>query len=139
MDVVVDRHEGAPPGEADLAARMRAEGLSPHGWGNAPGDTYGWHEHSHGADLAGLGHDHRQLRAALWRQKHCQVGIDHEHAASWREAVKHARQHLYHVAGEDLRRVLPGYLDRCGQPGQRGRLRRRARQQPGPRCRGPAG
>ena len=23
---------------------MRAEGLGPHGWGNGPGDTYGWHE-----------------------------------------------------------------------------------------------
>lgn len=47
MGIVVDRHEGAPLGEADLAAQMRAEGLSPHGWGNAPGDTYGWHEHSY--------------------------------------------------------------------------------------------
>ena len=47
MDVVVGRHSGAPPGEGELAARMGAEGLSPHGWGNAPGDTYGWHEHSY--------------------------------------------------------------------------------------------
>src|SRR5258708_29537727 len=47
MGVVVDRHDGAPPVEGELAARMRAEGLSPHGWGNAPGDTYGWHEHSY--------------------------------------------------------------------------------------------
>ncbi len=30
-----------------IAARMRAEGLSPHGWGNGPGDTYGWHEHGY--------------------------------------------------------------------------------------------
>jgi quercetin dioxygenase-like cupin family protein len=40
-----------PPGpgrvvsEDEIIATMRAEGLTPHGWGNAPGDTYGWHEH----------------------------------------------------------------------------------------------
>jgi mannose-6-phosphate isomerase-like protein (cupin superfamily) len=43
----VERHGGTPPGEAEIAARMRAEGLSPHGWGNGPGDTYGWHEHGY--------------------------------------------------------------------------------------------
>ena len=47
MGMVVDRHNGAPPGEDELAARMRADGLSPHGWGNAPGDTYSWHEHGY--------------------------------------------------------------------------------------------
>lgn len=47
MSVVVDRHNGAPPDEGELMARMRAEGLSPHGWDNAPGDTYDWHEHSY--------------------------------------------------------------------------------------------
>jgi len=26
---------------------LPAEGLSPHGWGNGPGDTYGWHEHGY--------------------------------------------------------------------------------------------
>jgi hypothetical protein len=44
---VVERHDGMPPGEKEIAARMRAEGLSPHGWGNGPGDTYGWHEHGY--------------------------------------------------------------------------------------------
>jgi hypothetical protein len=38
---LVERHDGPPPGEDEIAARMRAEGLSPHGWGNGPGDTYG--------------------------------------------------------------------------------------------------
>ena len=47
MGVVVDRHDGAPPGEGEMVARMRADGLDPHGWGNAPRDTYGWHEHSY--------------------------------------------------------------------------------------------
>lgn len=47
MGIVVDRHQGPPPSEQDLVARMRAEGLVPHGWGNAAGDTYGWHEHGY--------------------------------------------------------------------------------------------
>jgi quercetin dioxygenase-like cupin family protein len=47
MGVEISRHRGAPPGESEIIARMRAEGLAPHGWGNAPGDSYGWHEHSY--------------------------------------------------------------------------------------------
>jgi quercetin dioxygenase-like cupin family protein len=47
LDIVVERHQGEPPTEAEILARMRADGLSPHGWGNPPGDTYGWHEHSY--------------------------------------------------------------------------------------------
>src|SRR6266702_5919513 len=47
MGIVVDRHQGPPLGENEIIALMRAEGLSPHGWGNAPGGTYGWHEHSY--------------------------------------------------------------------------------------------
>ena len=43
----VERHDGTPPGEDEIAARMRAGGLSPHGWGNGPGDAYGWHEHGY--------------------------------------------------------------------------------------------
>jgi len=46
-DTAIERHDGTPPGEDQIAARMRAEGLSPHGWGNGPGDTYGWHEHGY--------------------------------------------------------------------------------------------
>jgi hypothetical protein len=34
-DATVERHTGMPPGEDQIAARMRAEGLSPHGWGTA--------------------------------------------------------------------------------------------------------
>jgi mannose-6-phosphate isomerase-like protein (cupin superfamily) len=47
MGIRFDPHQGAAPGEDELVARMRADGLSPHGWGNAPRDTYGWHEHSY--------------------------------------------------------------------------------------------
>jgi homogentisate 1,2-dioxygenase len=47
VGIVVDRHQGPPPAESEIAALMRAEGLTPHGWGNAPDDTYGWHEHDY--------------------------------------------------------------------------------------------
>jgi quercetin dioxygenase-like cupin family protein len=33
------------PGEAGISKRFQDEGLSPHRWGNGPGDTYGWHQH----------------------------------------------------------------------------------------------
>lgn len=33
--------------EDEIVASMRAEGLTPRGWGNAPGDTYGWHDHAY--------------------------------------------------------------------------------------------
>ena len=46
MDIVIDRNHGAPLTEEEIIARMHEEGLTPHRWGNAPGDTYGWHEHS---------------------------------------------------------------------------------------------
>ncbi len=47
MGIVVERHHGAPPGEDEIVALLRAEGLAPHGWENAPGDRYGWHEHGY--------------------------------------------------------------------------------------------
>src|ERR1700750_2146791 len=46
-DAAGERDDGTPPGEDQIAARMRAECLRPHGWGNGPGDTYGWHEHGY--------------------------------------------------------------------------------------------
>ena len=46
-DAAVERNDGTPLGEDEIAARMRAEGLSPHGWGNGPGDTCGWHEYGY--------------------------------------------------------------------------------------------
>lgn len=46
--VAVTRWVGAgPPDEADLAGRLRASGLSGTGWGNGPGDRYGWHRHEY--------------------------------------------------------------------------------------------
>jgi len=46
-DAAVERHDGTPPGEDEVAARMRAEGLIPYGRGSGPGDTHGWHEHGY--------------------------------------------------------------------------------------------
>lgn len=47
MPVRVERCEGTPPTAGEVDARLRAEGLRPTSWGNAPGDTYGWHAHGY--------------------------------------------------------------------------------------------
>jgi quercetin dioxygenase-like cupin family protein len=38
---------GESPGRSQLEARLRAEGLTPQGWANGPGDRYGWHRHDY--------------------------------------------------------------------------------------------
>lgn len=38
--------DSTPPGT--LEDELRHEGLEPSRWGNAPGDTYGWHAHGYG-------------------------------------------------------------------------------------------
>ena len=35
------------PAEAELAGRLTAAGFATSGWGNGPGDRYGWHEHGY--------------------------------------------------------------------------------------------
>ncbi|HEX6127545.1 MAG TPA: cupin domain-containing protein [Candidatus Limnocylindria bacterium] len=35
------------PDAATVAARLRAEGVEPYAWSNAPGDRYGVHEHGY--------------------------------------------------------------------------------------------
>ena len=48
MAAHVTRTEGGrAPSPGEIEAAMRAEGLSPHRWGNGPGDRYGWHEHGY--------------------------------------------------------------------------------------------
>jgi quercetin dioxygenase-like cupin family protein len=48
MGAHVTRNEaGQSPSAAEVEAAMRSEGLSPRRWGNAPDDTYGWHEHGY--------------------------------------------------------------------------------------------
>jgi quercetin dioxygenase-like cupin family protein len=44
---VTPAEPGRSVNEDEIVASMRAEGLTPHGWGNAPGDTYGWHDHGY--------------------------------------------------------------------------------------------
>jgi quercetin dioxygenase-like cupin family protein len=39
------RNQGVPPSRDELDERFTREGLDPRWWGNAPGDTYGWHSH----------------------------------------------------------------------------------------------
>ncbi len=39
--------DSEPPSRAGVAERFDAEGLDPSTWGNAPGDTYGWHSHGY--------------------------------------------------------------------------------------------
>ena len=42
------RTPGAVSGRRDALDAFAAEGCSaPRGWGNAPGDTYGWHDHGY--------------------------------------------------------------------------------------------
>ncbi|HEV8681888.1 MAG TPA: cupin domain-containing protein [Actinomycetota bacterium] len=39
-------NRGLAPSRDELERRFRGDGLSePRWWSNAPGDTYGWHEH----------------------------------------------------------------------------------------------
>ena len=47
MSASVKRHDGEPASRHVIEAAMRAEGLDPRGWGNGPGDHYGWHEHGY--------------------------------------------------------------------------------------------
>ncbi len=35
-DAAAGRHHGTPPGDEEIAARMRAGGLSPYWWGYGP-------------------------------------------------------------------------------------------------------
>ncbi len=37
---------------ADVAGRLRAEGLAPSSWSNGPGDRYGAHEHGYDKVIA---------------------------------------------------------------------------------------
>jgi quercetin dioxygenase-like cupin family protein len=39
-------------GSADVASRLRAEGLAPSSWSNGPGDRYGAHEHGYDKVIA---------------------------------------------------------------------------------------
>lgn len=40
-------NSGPAPTEQELERRLAERGLTPHWWGNRPGDTYGWHAHGY--------------------------------------------------------------------------------------------
>ncbi len=113
-----DALHAVPAGRAERDKRVQRQ----------PGDRAG---------PPGVGHDGGQLRALRRREEDRQVSIGHDDPAAGREAVQHGRQRSHDVTRDEPRRVAPGHLDRGGQPGQRGCLRRRARLQPGPRRRVP--
>lgn len=47
MGATLEKAAAAAPTREEIAAAFEAEGLSPHDWGNAPGDRYGWHAHGY--------------------------------------------------------------------------------------------
>jgi quercetin dioxygenase-like cupin family protein len=38
-------HRGTPPSLKEVEAQFHDQGLAARTWSNAPGDTYGWHDH----------------------------------------------------------------------------------------------
>ena len=51
MTARLTRWDGPPPDRSAIEGRFGDEGLSPHGWANAPGDRYGRHAHDYGKVL----------------------------------------------------------------------------------------
>jgi quercetin dioxygenase-like cupin family protein len=47
MAAQIDRTVDGSPRRAEIEARFREEGLSPHDWGNEPGYEYEWHSHGY--------------------------------------------------------------------------------------------
>ena len=47
MPAQIEKAREAPRSQKDIEARFEEEGLSPHGWGNAPDYRYGWHSHAY--------------------------------------------------------------------------------------------
>ena len=47
MTARLTRWDGPAPDREAIKSRFRDEGLSPHVWGNAPGDRYGSHSHGY--------------------------------------------------------------------------------------------
>ncbi len=47
MAARLTRCDAPPPDRKAIEARFKDEGLSPHGWGNSPGDRYGSHSHDY--------------------------------------------------------------------------------------------
>ncbi len=78
------------PGDADnletIQERFRAEGLIPHAWSNAPGDTYGWHRHEYEKLLycvrGGITFHGRDGDYSLAAGDRLEIDVGTEHAAT---------------------------------------------------------
>ncbi len=47
LGVHLAKGDGRAPDVAVLELKLKQEGLSPHRWGNGPGERYGWHGHDY--------------------------------------------------------------------------------------------
>ena len=47
MSATLKKSENAKDIRREIEAAFEKENLRPHGWGNAPNDTYGWHTHDY--------------------------------------------------------------------------------------------
>ncbi len=47
MSAQMEKARSGSSGREEIRVRFEEEGLHPSGWGNAPGDRYGWHSHSY--------------------------------------------------------------------------------------------
>ena len=74
------------PGEPELAARLRAEGLVPGTWGNSPGDVYAAHRHGYdkvlvcaeGSITFGLGVRGERVELQVGDRLDLPAGVDHD-------------------------------------------------------------
>jgi uncharacterized protein YjlB len=73
---------------ADVAARLRDEGLDPSPWSNGPGDRYGAHDHGYdkviaverGSIVFGLPDDDRAIELATGDRLELPAGTRHDAA-----------------------------------------------------------
>jgi uncharacterized protein YjlB len=71
---------------ADVAARLRSEGLDPSPWSNGPGDRYGAHEHDYDKVIAvergsitfGLSEHGRSVELATGDRLELPAGTSHD-------------------------------------------------------------
>jgi mannose-6-phosphate isomerase-like protein (cupin superfamily) len=87
----VERSGGPAPHAPALEARLRAQGLRPHRWGNGPGDIYGWHAHDYAKVLYCLSgsivfHLRDDADVALAPGDRLEIDAGTEHAATVGEA-----------------------------------------------------
>ena len=74
------------PGEPELAARLRAEGLVPGAWGNGPGDVYAAHRHGFdkvlvcaaGSITFGLAAQGERVELRVGDRLDLPAGVDHD-------------------------------------------------------------